>query len=168
MIKELWILVKMLFSSKPSECIGEPMEVIMMKHFPFVTYNFMSWCGKVIVREEFDDIIHDFLVTDDGYRVLNHEYGHVVQADSLHGDNWLSFYLSYYWNWIKHGLMNPLSANYYINKYEAEAYANEENPDYWKNYNKDSIKKYTFKNPKTLYRKVGGTPEKWKAYVKSL
>jgi (p)ppGpp synthase/HD superfamily hydrolase len=38
--------------------------------------------------------------------------------------------------------MNPLSANYYVNKYEAEAYANEENPEYWKNYTKDSIKKY--------------------------
>ena len=168
MIKELWILIKMLFQSRPSECIGKPQELIMMVHFPFKDSTFMSWCGKIITRTEYKDVVHQFLETDDGEQVKTHEHGHVVQADSLHGDNWISFYLSYYWNWIKHGLMSPLSANYYINKYEAEAFANEGNPDYWSNYTKDSIKKYTFKDAKKLYKQVGGTPESWKAYVKSL
>jgi hypothetical protein len=144
------------------------MQVMFMTHFPFEGSTFMSWCGKIISRTEYKDVVHRYLEMKQGKRVKTHEHGHVVQADNLHGDNWLSFYLSYYWNWIKHGLMNPLSANYYINKYEAEAYANEEKPEYWKNYTKDCIRKYTFKNPKKLYKQIGGTPEKWKAYVKSL
>ena len=49
MFKELWILGKLLFSSKPRE-ISE-LELLEMRHFPFSGYKFMSWCGKMIYRE---------------------------------------------------------------------------------------------------------------------
>lgn len=163
------MLVKMLFSSRPSECIGKPMQLLLMNHFPFEGSTFMSWCGKIISRTEYKDVVHRFLEMKQGKRVKTHEHGHVVQADNLHGDNWLSFYLSYYWNWIKHGLMNPLSANYYINKYESEAYANEENPDYWTHYDGLDLKyKYTIKDAKKRWKEVGGTAKDWKDFVKQL
>ena len=168
MIKELWTLIKMLFQSRPSDCIGEELEVMFMKNFPFNSHTVMSWCGKMIMRDEYWNDAIRFLETNQGKELKTHEYGHVVQA-LLCNDSWFRFYLSYYWNWLKHGLMNPLKANYYINKYECEAFANQDKPEYWERYDGlDLDYRYTIKNAKKMWKEVGGNPEKWKAFVKTL
>ena len=43
MIKELWYLIKLLFSP-----LSDQIDVVQMKHFPFKGYLAMSWCGKII------------------------------------------------------------------------------------------------------------------------
>lgn len=50
MIKELWTLVKMLFSGKP-EYVTDA-ELLGMDHFPFKGYSYMMWCGKLIYRND--------------------------------------------------------------------------------------------------------------------
>ena len=170
MFKELWTLVKMLFQSKPSDMQGKELEIVFMQHFPFSSHSFMCWCGKMIVREEYKWIVYDFLNTPNGKKVKIHEKGHVKQAIDEHGDNWLRFYLNYYWNWFKYcPWMAPSSACYYINRYECQAFAQEENPDYWNGDTRKDLKgKYTIPNAKKKYVELGSTPEKWKEYVKSL
>ena len=171
MIKELWILVKMLFTSKPSEMVGKPLEFVTMKNFPFKKFTFMNWCGKVVLREEKRPLLDRFLKTKAGQDAQTHEQGHGRQAISMHGDNWLSYYLSYFWYWLKENpITNPASSAYYTNRYEVEAYAQEGNPEYWVNYTRDNLRgKYTLKGGKKLYKKIAGrNPAKWKEYVKSL
>lgn len=170
MFKELWTLIKMLFKSKPSSILGKDLEVVVMKHFPFAGYRYMSWCGKVITRSEKKDVIERFLTTRAGQVSKTHEYGHAVQAESEHGDNWLRYYLAYFWHWIKHNpIMKPAHACYYISRYETEAYAQEEHPEYWVNYNRKNLRgKYSIKKAKKKYVELGGTSKAWKAYVKSL
>ena len=170
MIKELWILVKMLFTSKPSEYLGKDLELMFMRYIPFKRYNFMCWCGSMIVRDEHKDVIYDFLQTKEGIRVKTHEGGHLTQAIDEHGDNWLRYYLSYFWHWLKHcPWMNPSSACYYLNRYEVEVFAQEDNPDYWKNYNRKNLRgKYSIPNAKKKWKELGGTVAAWKRYVKSL
>lgn len=170
MIKELWTLVKMLFASKPSEIIGKDLEIVTMKHFPFEGYRYMCWCGKVITRYGREEVIKRFLSTKSGKISQTHEYGHAIQAESEHGDNWLRYYLAYFWHWIKHNpLVKPASACYYLNRYECEAYAQEEHPEYWKNYNRANLRgKYSIKGAKKIYKKLGGTSDAWKKYVKNL
>ena len=156
MIKELWILVKMLFASKPNDF--ESMEVIDMKHFPFEGYKAMAWCGKIIHRIGSSEVDE---------RTIRHENIHLAQA-KLYG-SWWKYYLAYLWEWIKGGIIiAPVSAAYYTSKYESEAYANEENPDYCIGYDGSNLSKYSFKNRKKLYKKVGRTASDWKIFVKSL
>ena len=171
MIKELWTLAKMLFKSKPSEIIGKPLELVVMRHFPFKGFTFMSWCGKVILREENRPLLERFLKTKAGEYSQIHEYGHAIQAESEHGDNWVRYYLSYFWHWLlENPISNPASSAYYTNRYEVEAFAQEQNADYWKNYNRSNLRgKYTLKNGKKLYKEIAGrSSSKWKAYVKTL
>lgn len=169
MFKELWLLVRMLFQSKPHEMAGKEIGIMYMTHFPFRSHTVMSWCGKMIFREEYWNDAIRFLTTKQGEELKIHEQGHVVQAAFHFHDSWFSFYVSYYWNWIKHGLMNPLKANYYLNKYECEAYANQDNTEYWERYDGLELDyKYSIKNAKKVWREIGGSPEKWKAFVKTL
>ena len=44
-MKELWQLIKMLFSSKPGDF--DTPELLPMKHYPFKGYRFMMWCGRM-------------------------------------------------------------------------------------------------------------------------
>lgn len=170
MIKEFWTLVKMLFASKPSEARAKgKLEVMVMKHFPFSGYRYMMWCGYVITRHEKEAVIKRFLTTKSGKISETHEFGHCVQAESEHGDNWPRYYLNYFWHWVKHGFASPFSANYYINRYECEAYAKEEYPDYWVYYTRENLfGKYSIKKAKKQYKELGGTSANWKTYVKSL
>ena len=170
MIKEVWVLVKMLFASKPSEMAGKPLEFVVMKHIPFEGFTFMNWCGKVILREENRPLLERFLKTEAGKRSQTHEYGHGIQAVSEHGDNWLRYYLSYFWCWLmENPIINPASSAYYTNRYEVEAYAQEDNPGYWDNYTRANLRgKYTIKDGKKKYRELGCKPSLWKEYVKSL
>lgn len=159
MLKELWILAKLLFATRPSDYLYRDLEVITMKHFPFKGYKCLSWCGRIIKREGTLPMKRND---------LNHEKIHVMQA-MLCNDSWVRYYLSYLWQWLKHGITSPVSANYYINKYECEAYANEENYEKYIDVMSDyTLSKYNIKHAKKLYRQLGSTPSAWKAYVKTL
>lgn len=172
MIKELWRLIKMLFATRPSDFIYKDLEVDTMKHFPFKGSTYMLWCGKVITRKEKLDVMNRFLGTKAGRESKNHENGHKVQAILEHGDNWLRYYLNYFWHWIKHcPWIKPAHAAYYVNRYEVECYAMQHDFDYFnlETYTRANLKgKYSIKNAKKLYKQLGGTSAAWKNYIKSL
>lgn len=172
MIKELWILIKMMFATRPSDFIYKDMEVLTMKHIPFEGYRYLCWCGKIVTRAEKKAVIERFLTTKAGFLSKTHERGHCVQAISEHGDNWIRYYLNYLWHWVKHNpLAKPTHACYLVSRYECEAYAQEEHPEYWdlEKYTRENLRgKYTIKNAKKLYKQLGSTSEAWKAYVKTL
>jgi len=168
MIKELWQLIKMLFTSKPSEILKKDhLDIVVMKHFPFKGYRYMMWCGVIITRSEKKAVIERFLTTQAGKRSETHEYGHARQAESEHGDNWLRYYINYLWHWLKgNPFIHPSRSAYYTSRYEMEAYGNEHRPEYWKNYNRTNLRgKYTIKNRKSTYRKHR---DNWKDFCKSL
>ncbi|MBQ8770457.1 MAG: hypothetical protein IJZ60_04780 [Bacteroides sp.] len=171
MLKELWILIKMLFTEKPSDMLKRnDLEVVVMNHFPFSGFRYMMWCGKVICRPTKEAVIHRFLSMIAGTKACTHEHGHGMQAESEHGDNYVRYYLNYYWHWFKHLFsLVPLSACYYVNRYEVEAYAQEDHPEYWRNYTRENLRgKYTIKNARKKWKELGGKSSAWKAYVKSL
>lgn len=164
MLKELWILIKMLFASKPSE-VGK-VTLMKMKHFPFKGYAYLMWCGSMIYRADTYERRKKEWLTQ-AYKVSkNHETIHLMQTKMC--GSWVKYYLKYLWEWVKPGFLAPLTANYYTIPYEAEAYANEENMDYCKDYDGKNLPKYTFKKRKKLYKEVGGTSKAWKAYVKTI
>ena len=163
MIKELWTLAKMLFATKPSEI--EELKLMGMNHFPFKGFAYMCWCGKMIYRNDMYDVRRKEWITKKYKVSKNHETIHLMQAKIC--GSWVKYYLSYLWEWLKPGFTSPLTANYYTLKYEAEAYANEENFDYPKNYDGSNLPKYTFKNRKKLYKKYGST-QMWVYYLKTL
>ena len=169
MIKELLKLVQLLFKSRPSDVIKLPdLEVIYMRHFPFTGYRYMMWCGKVICRPEEGDVMKRFFSMIAGQRSKTHEYGHVLQAESEHGDNWLRYYLSYLWHWFRHNPFAPSA--YYFNRYEVEAYAQDENPDYWIDYSRDNLRgKYNIKHARKIFREqCNCSIYEWKKYIKTL
>lgn len=167
MIKELWILVKMLFSSYPSDFVYKDLEVMTMRHFPFKGFKAMAWCGKIIHREGGSEVD---AVT------MNHEKIHVMQA-MMCDDSWMKYYLMYVWEWVKgNPLVKPASSAYMTIPYEMEAYANEEKPEYpdgmiiyMDDYTNGICEKYVIKDGrKRKYKEVGGTSTAWKEYVKTL
>lgn len=165
MIKELFTLVKMLFGKKPGdiECVS----LMNMKHFPFKGYSYLMWCGRMIYRDDMYDRRQKEWPTDKFKVSQNHETIHLMQAKIC--GSWVKYYWRYFIDWLKgNPLTHPSTSAYYTTKWESEAYANEENPDYCKNYDGSNLKKYTFKNRKKLYKSVGGTSKAWKAYIKSL
>lgn len=164
MIKELWILIKMLFRSKPSEI--EELKLMGMNHFPFKGFSYMCWCGKMVYRKDTYETRRKEWITKKYKVSKNHETIHLMQA-KLCG-SWTKYYLHYLWEWMKGGLSAPLSANYYLIPYEMEAYANEENLDYPKQYDGSNLEKYTFYSRKKVYKDVGGTSRSWKAFIKNL
>ena len=172
MLKELWRLIVMLFATRPSDFIYKDLEVEVMNHFPFEGSRYMSWCGKIITRDEKKAVIERFLRLQAGRESKNHEGGHKVQAITEHGDNWCRYYLSYLWHWLKHcPWIAPAHAAYYCNRYEVEAYAMQHDFSYFdlENYTRKNLRgKYSIKNAKKLYKQLGGTPNAWKKYVKSL
>lgn len=172
MLKELWILIKMLFSTRPSDFIYKDLEVRTMKNFPFKYSRYISWCGFIITREEKKKVIERFLTTYSGRKAKNHEGGHKVQAILEHGDNWIRYYLNYFWHWVKHNpLVKPSHACYYCNRYEVECYAMEHDFGYFDlgTYSRKNLKgKYSIKNAKKKYKELGGTPSAWKEYIKTL
>ena len=164
MIKELWTLAKMLFVSRPSEI--EEVKLMGMNHFPFKGYKYMMWCGRIIYRNDTYDTRRKEWITKQYKIDKNHETIHLMQAKQC--GSWAKYYLSYLWEWLKPGFMAPLKSNYYTLKYEAEAYANEENFDYPKQYDGSNLGKYTFASRKKLFKDVGGTQQAWRAYLKTL
>lgn len=151
MLKELWTLVKMLFTSKPSE-ITE-VKIIDMEHFPFKGYKAMAWCGH---------IIHRIGTSEVDQKTITHEIVHLNRA-KLYG-SWISYYLNYLWEWIKgNPIIAPASSAYYTNPHEIEAYANEDNEGYIPT--EESFKKYFIKDRKATYKAFR---DNWKDYCKQL
>lgn len=165
MIKELWTLVKMLFGKKPKDV--ENVCLMGMKHFPFKGYSYLMWCGKMIYRDDMYDRRQKEWPTDKFKVSKNHETIHLMQAKIC--GSWWKYYWRYFVQWLKgNPLLHPSTSAYYTIPYECEAYANEENMDYCKNYDGSNLQKYTFKRRKKLYKEVGGSSKEWKAYLKTL
>lgn len=155
MFKELWYLIKLLFSNPASQKV----EIVQMKHFPFQGYLAMSWCGKIITRkpEKTKDSV-----------ILNHERIHLEQALKLLENSkqktWLKFYWEYIKEWIKgNPLIAPSSSAYYTIPFEMEAYGNEHNFDY--KVTENSWRWYIINNRKDTYKK---NRNNWKQFCKNL
>lgn len=164
MIKDFTFLVKTLFKSKPKD--KECVTLIGLKHFPFKGYKFLMWCGYMIYRLDNEDNIGKEMLTNRFEISKTHETIHLAQAKMY--DSWVRYYLAYLWEWIRRGILAPMTANYYVSKFESEAYANEGNFDYCANYDGKGIVKYKIKNAKKLYKQLGGTSKAWKEYIKTL
>ena len=81
----------------------------------------------------------------------------------------VGYYWRYFVEWLKgNPILKPASSAYYTIPFECEAYANETNLDYCKDYDGSNMQKYTFRNRKRLYKNVDGTSNDWKEYVKGL
>ena len=118
--KEIWTFVRLMFVNIDNVDKVEP---LAMTHFPFKGYKYIMWCGKVIYRDERpQNAILEH--TDE-----NHETIHLMQAKDK--GSWWKFYLSYFWEWIKHGMFFA-NSSYYAIKYEIEAYAKQYDMDYLK------------------------------------
>lgn len=155
MLKELIQLIKWLFSSNPSDC--DELQIVQMKHFPFSGYSAMSWCGRLVTRKDPSTISE---ITK------NHETIHLKQAQA--DGSWVKYYFKYLKEWAKGCIiMTSVSSAYYTIYYEMEAYANEEDFSYIKNYDIKNIEKYKIKNRKETYKKFGSVRE-WKKYIKTL
>ena len=168
MLKELWTLTKLLFSTRPSDHLGKDLEVMTMKHFPFKGYKWLMWCGRMISRADNAEKIQAEMMTKKFQVSMNHEKIHLMQA-VVCGDSWVKYYLRYLWEWLRRGFLAPMSANYYISRYESEACANEEDTGYCADYDGRNLRgKYSIRKAKKLYRQLGGTASAWKEYVKGL
>ena len=87
-MKELWQLIKMLFSSKPGDF--DTPELLAMKHYPFKGYRFMMWCGRMIYRDENKENIDRYMQTYAGKESLTHETIHLRQAQAI--GSWVKYY----------------------------------------------------------------------------
>lgn len=141
MIKELFYLIKLLFTKQSNQ-----LEVVTMKHFPFEGFSAMSWCGKIITRKE-----------DVGTTTKNHERIHLEQA--LYFKSWVKYYVVYFWWWVK----GFSTSAYYTIPFEMEAYGNESDYDYQPT--KTSWKKYIINNRSKVYKE---NQYNWRKYCKSL
>lgn len=152
MFKELWYLIKLLFSP-----LTDQIELVEMKHFPFKGYSAMSWCGKIITRKP--------LVSQ---RVFNHERLHLEQALKLVENDKQKTWLKYYWQYLKYWIkgnpiMAPASSAYYTIPFEMEAYGNEDDYNYHPVNN--SWKLYELEDRKETYKKHR---DNWKQFCKDL
>lgn len=161
---ELIQLIKMLFSSKPSD-FNEP-QMLEMKHFPFSGYKYMMWCGRMIYRSSKRDRILSEIGTESHKRSITHETIHLKQAQIC--GTWIKFYWKYFCEWIKgNPIIHPASGAYYTIPFEMEAYANEDNPDYAKEYTGESLHCYKIKNRKKTYKQHSGK-QRWKEFLKTI
>ena len=152
MFKELWYLIKLLFSP-----LTDQIELVEMKYFPFKGYSAMSWCGKIITRKP--------LVSQ---RVFNHERLHLEQALKLVENDKQKTWLKYYWQYLKYWIkgnpiMAPASSAYYTIPFEMEAYGNEDDYNYHPISN--SWKLYELEDRKETYKKHR---DNWKQFCKDL
>ena len=165
-MKELWQLIKMLFSSKPGDF--DTPELLPMKHYPFKRYRFMMWCGRMIYRAENKENIDRYMQTYAGKESMTHETIHLRQAQVI--GSWVKYYWRYFVEWVKgNPICHPASSAYYTISYEMEAYANESNLDYPVNYDGSNLSRYKIKGGrKKLYKSIGGTSKAWKTYIRTL
>ena len=173
MFSELWILIKMLFRTNP--CNINNVSLMNMNHFPFKGYKYLMWCGKMIYRNDMIEKRKEEWKTLEFLTSKTHETIHLNQAKRSGG--WIKYYWQYFKEWIKGGIiMAPVSAAYYTNPFEMEAYANEDKPEYPEgmiiyedNYSTLEFTKYIIKNGrKRVYKNAGGTLRDWKEYIKHI
>ena len=162
MIKELWTLVKMLFASDPKK--KEKVSLLGMDCFPFKGYKYFMWCGYMIYRNDMYDRRQKEWPTDKFKTDERHEQIHLEQARKC--GSWMKYYRKYLWEWLKgNPVINPASSAYMTIPWEIAAYANQDNPDYLKNFVDDSDKRYNLKGRKSVYRKYRSS---WIEYIKTL
>lgn len=68
--------------------------------------------------------------------------------------SWWKFYLSYFWEWIKHGMFF-VNSSYYAIKYEVEAYAKQYDMDYLKRREPNAVNKFVLKNAYKIFNSFG-------------
>lgn len=154
-LNELKQLAKLLFSGTPKKT--DTIEIIQMKHFPMSGYVAMSWCGKLITRENPENITKT---------TFNHEMIHLKQSQQY--GSWVSYYWKYLKEWIKgQPFKKPSKTAYYTIPFEMEAYANENNMGYCDNYNPDNITKYYINKRRKTFNMYGSF-NKWFEYIKTL
>lgn len=155
MFKELWQLIKWLFTSKPKD-VNE-LEIVEMTYFPFKGFSAMSWCGKLIVHSK----------SKISKSLLTHETIHLKQAQAV--GSWIIFYLLYIKEWLMGNPFKvPFISAYYTICYEMEAYANENNSEYAGSYDDDNINKYRLMHKKETYKEQGETLRQWIEYIRTL
>lgn len=160
--KELWILIKLLISTRPEDF--DSLELLEMKYFPFSGYKYITWCGKMIYRSSIKDRILADLESDRFKLDESHEMIHLCQA-KVKG-SWIKYYLSYFLEWLKGApMISPCESAYYTIPYEMEAYANEGDSEYIRDYTKVRLNKYIIKNRKRTYIENWLS---WKEYIKAL
>lgn len=159
-LKELFQIIWMLFSSKPSKF--NRLQLRRMEKFPFSGHKYMSWCGYLVHKM---DNIEEYMKKDKWRVDENHENIHLGQAKKF--KFWLTYYVSYLWEIIKY---NPFSDKaYYLNSYEMEAYANENNLDYSKSYTGEYLHVYKeVKDKGKIWKELGCSSRKWKEYIKTI
>lgn len=115
-IKETSKLVQMLFASKPKDF--DSLQTMEMKYYPLGKYDYLTWCGKCIIRKG---------STEPTEQDINHENIHLTQAKDV--GSWIKYYVKYLWSWMK---LSPFfgTYGYYLNKFETEAYAKEDDLEY--------------------------------------
>ena len=121
------------------------------------------WCGYIYCSTGFD-------MTLKHKREWVHLNIHLQQART-HYVTWLGYYLSY---WIDTflGLLwtGSLVGGRLTGKWECEAYARENDPDYLYNYQYERIRRYTFTLPerRQLWNNIKGNSERWTELLKKL
>lgn len=162
-MKELFELIKMLFSSNPKDC--DELTFMGMKHFPFKSFKLMMWCGRIIYRQGNEELIKRFFNTEIGKTDKRHETLHLKEAQEI--GSWILYYLIYLYEWLK-GIpfIKPFESAYYTIPFEVEAYALEHIEGSEINYDTSLLKnKYTLKHRKKIYKE---NEKNWKEFVKSL
>ena len=154
--KELWLLIKMLFSSKPSDF--NELTYIPTKCFPAKGYSYLTWCGACLYRESNKMLQKPTNVT------INHENIHLAQAKDY--KTWVRYYLAYFWNWIK--TFPPFSKKaYYFNKFEIEAYAKENNFNYLNSRKLKAADDFNFSGKSKAWEESNKNPVRFKTYLKT-
>ena len=131
LMRETLYIIIALFTSFPKDY--KLLEPIEFKYYPFPGYRTLCWCGRLIYKGKFDPGYND-------RTTWTHENIHLCQARK-HSKIWLVYYIKYFWNWFIGAVyLLSWSGGYYTGKYECEAYAKEQNPDYISDYKKEGIK----------------------------
>lgn len=160
--KELWWMVKVLFSGDPNE-VNE-LQLKETANFPFEGYSYMMWCGYMVYRDSKADYIKEYINSEKFKKSYNHENIHLCQAQVK--GSWWKYYLTYLWEWIKGGpIMNPASSAYYTIPFEMEAYGNEHDFTYCDNYDGSNLYKYDIDHRKSTYKEHR---DNWREFCASL
>lgn len=154
MIKELILLIKLLFSSNAPK--NAKAEFLTTKYFPPKGFLYLMWCGKLVHRRENIRTI-GCLSSKQKEILLHHEQIHIDQATTL--GSWFKYYLAYFWEWLK-GISFRKKSAYYTNRFEVEAYAKEADM----NYVGTASKRFSLANRRRTFREHFKT---WKSWLKT-
>lgn len=173
MLKELCVLINLLFKTNPTDI--KEIELLGMNNFPFKGYKYLMWCGKMIYRKDMEEKRKKEWKTTTFLVSKTHETIHLNQAKR--SGSWIKYYWQYLMEWLKgNPIIAPASSAYYTNPFEMEAYANENKPEYPEgmviyedNYSTLEFTKYIIKNDrKKVYKNAGGISRDWKEYIKHI